>query len=79
MQKTSCKQIRYGLEEAQFRPTQKVRTFLVKKYTGCRSTLAVEECIGAAKNWRQVKQCKKFRRPETCAQLSNYGVAVASL
>ena len=51
----------------QLQANWQVHRFVDKKYCGVISTTILKEFIGAAKNCKQIKQCRKFRRPETSA------------
>ena len=66
----SCKQMRLALQFHKHKPTKGLKEFLVERYAGTLTTLATEEFVGAAKNHKELKQCRKFRRPERCALLS---------
>ena len=66
--KRSVKQLHHGLLESKFKPTSKISHILEKMYSGVIGTMVLEESIGAAKNAKRSKACRKFRRPETSAQ-----------
>ena len=54
----------------------KVLELVDKQYSGGASSLAVEEFIGAATNYKAPKGTRKYRRPETCTQLALFQLLV---
>ena len=74
MNNISCKQVRVGLEQSQWRRTDRLVQFIHTKYTGTTTTLPCEEMVGAAKNYQTNKMTRRYRRPETCTQFSDYKV-----
>ena len=68
MQKVSCRQVRAGLEKHRYCNSTEIKVFTKTKYTGTISSLACELSIGAAKNYKSAKGCRKYRRPETGTQ-----------
>ena len=65
----ACKQMALALEFHKWKLTKALQKWLRARYSGTLATLATEEFVGAATNYRELKRCRKFRRPERCAQL----------
>ena len=58
--KTSCKQLRIGITRSKFATSKELTDFLRIKYSGAITTIAMEEAIGAAKDFKQSKQARQF-------------------
>ena len=65
----ACKQMAFALEFHKWKPTKASHEWLRARYSGTLTTLATEELVGAANNYRELKRRRKCRRPERCAQL----------
>ena len=65
----ACKQMALALEFRKWRPTTGLQEWLRARYSGTPTTLATDQFVGAAKHYRELKRCRKFRRPERCAEL----------
>jgi len=66
--KISVMNMRAALQKEKWRASEKFKVFMKKRYGVHKSTILVEESIGTANNHKEIKKCRKYRRPERSTQ-----------